>query len=548
MLHVHVLQAQKLHFPREKPQKARIDCFSKSSLTYFYGSFKSNDKTTDPKWDFEFDMDLFRASSLNFVLYCSKILSKDEYLGKVDINMSDLFRQEKGKQLLSNPNTKIQFEFPIQPQDSVLVLTICYSEKVYRPITFTNVQNPIVHLWLTFDPSYEYDGKQNPVELELIQINGQNNSFQNCIYYHLDNHHSWKEIGIRSSEKNVLIGSNYTQIHTIFLFLLCNKYNFFVLKVFNYTGKVTLNFVCENYGKNSFFEGRFYPTPNESSNQIGIIKTVDVQVESNKKYVAPIYLHDSVNANQNFDLTIESINTSNLVIDSSQLPSKYSELVTSEIPFHSQIINKAKEAIPSLNNSNIRRVNVLPQSSEEISLKQILIDLNAATNPKIRLYTGNYNGFSLWYPFFIVYNKNNQQRCKEIESNLLKKPNEFLSTPKSNHSYRFSYNSLVDFELDKIGTDKIIIFNIECKTSAKISSPSVMFAISHFCNGNETLLFQNFVSDDECDSNCCVLLRLEFVGDDWKLYPMLSYYKQRKELESSVASLYANNWRKNNIK
>ena len=118
-----MIQAKGLTFPKNKPQKARIDCFSQSSIKYFYGSYKKNEKTQDPKWNINFDIDLFRASTLKFVLYSTKILSKDEYIGQVEIDLQDFFTQETGKQIISNHNISHEFQYLISPQNSHLILS-----------------------------------------------------------------------------------------------------------------------------------------------------------------------------------------------------------------------------------------------------------------------------------------------------------------------------------------------------------------------------------------------------------------------------------------
>ena len=535
MIHVQVIQAKGLTFPKNKPQKARIDCFSQSSIKYFYGSYKKNEKTQDPKWNINFDIDLFRASTLKFVLYSTKILSKDEYIGQVEIDLQDFFTQETGKQIISNHNISHEFQYLISPQNSHLILSFKNTEKVYQPIQFNEIQNPIVHLWPTFDPPFINNDTQNPIELEMIQINGPMSNptlYKKCFYSHLDQSHTWNAIGVRTSNKYALICSNFTQIHTLFLYLLSNKYNFFILNVFNYTGKITLNFLCEKCCKNVFFENRFYPSPLESNNKIGIIKKVEIQVEANKKYVAPLYLYDVFNQDQSFDLKIESFETNDLTIAKDQS--------INEIEFHSKIIEKVKNIVPAFHDSNIERVEVLPKS-KEVSLNKIFNDFKLQLNLELRIYVGSLAGFNLWSPFFVIFDKNSNQRCKDIESKLIKKPNCILNTLKTNFKFGLLYNATVDFKLDEIGRDKIIVFDLESQNSLKMST--TMFAISNFLNGNETLLFQNYVTGDEDgDSNCGSFFRFEFHNDDWKIIPMSFYSKSKKEFETKIYSLYQNKW------
>ena len=86
MIHIRVISAENLPVYTKEVRKTRIYCFSSSACRYFYGSFKNKDNTINPKWNGEFDADLLRCSSLSFILFSSRLLSKEVYLGRVDIS------------------------------------------------------------------------------------------------------------------------------------------------------------------------------------------------------------------------------------------------------------------------------------------------------------------------------------------------------------------------------------------------------------------------------------------------------------------------------
>ena len=161
MIHIRVLQAQNIPVYNNQHRKTLISCFSVSSYRYFYGSFKSKDKTTEPSWNAEFDADLFRLIELNFSLYGTRFMSKNVFLGNVNIDFIDFLSKPPGNQILSGPEISIRFEFPITtftPSNAFLSLAFSFTPTIYRPIEFNPSfhTNYFIHLFILFIHSFAF--------------------------------------------------------------------------------------------------------------------------------------------------------------------------------------------------------------------------------------------------------------------------------------------------------------------------------------------------------------------------------------------------------
>lgn len=168
MIHIRVLSAESQPVYTKKVWKTKIYCFSLSPCRYLYGSFKNKDNTTNPKWNGEFDVDLLRCSNLSFIIFSSRLLSHEVYLGRVEIDFNNFLYQEPGNQILKSPQSVVQCSFPItscSPSNSFLTLSFSYYPKIYRPIKFQSVSSPMIHVFTTYSPSVEIC----PVEIEFIQ-------------------------------------------------------------------------------------------------------------------------------------------------------------------------------------------------------------------------------------------------------------------------------------------------------------------------------------------------------------------------------------------
>lgn len=512
MLHIQVVQAKSLKFPRNNIQKTCIICYSDSSKTYYYGYFINKHKTTNPQWNGEFDVFLFHASTLRFMLYIDSIFIRDKFLGKVEIDIYSFFSQGEGKNLISHPNESFEFQFPISKQDATLYLSITYINKTYPPMSFLDIPRPILHLWLTYENEYQYDGFFNPINLEMIQIKtGFYNSIngKNITYSYFNQYNSWETTRVLSSEKNIFVEPQFTQIHTFDLYYLSDQYDFLILNVGNYTGKVTLNFVVENIRYLS-----------DMKPIIGTIKTIDIHVESNKKYAVPLYIHYN-NSYQNKDLEIESIPTNDLIIEKKEFDD-YFDFLMNEKEFHNEIVNIAKEVIPSLQNSNIIRNEFLPER-QELSLKKIFRNAGLNPNSKIRIYIEELSRIN---PFFIIYDREKNKKRKSIQRSLSKKLYFNIFRSGFYHKFGFLVSSFIDLDLNNIGTNKIIYYNVENQGFCKAS-----IHITYFDDDNEILLFSNSCNTNNINVTFCNMLQFRYVNDDWKINIMNRALLNKKEMD-----------------
>lgn len=61
-------------------------------------------------------------------------------------------------------------------------------------------------------------------------------------------------------------------------------------------------------------------------------------------------------------------------------------------------------------------------------------------------------------------------------------------------------------------------------------------------NNNETLLFYNPIVTDVIKAHFVVCFRIEFIENDWKIIPMKRFFKNKKQMNSSIELIRTNNW------
>lgn len=523
MIHIQVLRTRNLKFPGNKLKKTEILCFSKlTEFKYYHGcsSNKSNKKTENPIWNYEFDLDLIDAHSLIFEIHVNSMFARNRFLGQVKIDLFQFLTQGEGKQLINNPNQRFEFQFPISTQDATLDLSFIYSELIYHPIPVEDIKNPIILAWLTLDPIIEYDGINNPIKLELMEVNVGCNNLYLCyyknIYYSLYNEFvSWKNTRIESSDKNAFVGSEFAQIHKFHLNSLQGVYAVFILNVSNYTGKVKFNLIAKNWK---------YPQVNEER-MIGTITTIDVQVEANKKYVIPCTFHLEKENEKQF-LEIDSIPTNNVVFDKTcQTDNDYLDYIFSENQFHSEIISMIKEANPLLSNINIINNNILPQKGQ-FSIQKLFRNVGLQANSTIRIY---YDGFDKMDSFFSVLDMTNKKISKKNVKGIKEKKEWGRS-----YNLCFGFSAFYDIDLNIIGKDKAIFIN---DTNKLNQIYHVDVAMTFIDGENETLLFKNKIEIENKYARYSVLLKIVNIDDDWMLIPVNHGFDYKHEMNSAFERL-----------
>ena len=117
---------------------------------------------------------------------------------------------------------------------------------------------------------------------------------------------------------------------------------------------------------------------------------------------------------------------------------EYSEILSSQFPFHSEIIQHARNTIPDLKDANFMRLSILT-NSEPISLARTIQDFNLPVQMRVRIYIGcsatnedkqqrrsnQPSEIDYWEPKFYVYDANNGSKCPAISSVLQSSPNRF---------------------------------------------------------------------------------------------------------------------------
>lgn len=559
MFRVRIHNAENLPILTKNVRKTRIYCFSTSSCKYFYDSFKNKENTTNPQWNCEFELDLFRCNTLTFLLYSSRLLSKEIFIGQVDINIPLFFLQEAGKQILNNPQSSTRLEFPITScanSNAILSLSISYFPTAYRPIKFEDISNPVLHIFVTHTPSIPLSTNENPIEIELLQayfIEDKKSGFYNGLYFNFNKKTQWETIGYSSLGQYIQGQTGLTQIHSISLNRINNKFEFFILDVSDYKGVVTLNFVIEKKGKIKTIKDQQYIEPhNSKKSKKGTLKTVDVLCEPNHKYCFPLYLfyEKKVIKKDAFDLTFSSPMYTICEKPSNSIENYFNE-------FYSQIIEKAKSNIPQLKDVNFFKTTVL-NHSEKVPLINVFNDLNLGINYKLRIYIGGSTSYKdeegsdtdYWEPRFIIYDKQSCKRNEEIEKSLIKKP--FYVSPiftSKKPVFGMKWNSYVNLNLDQFDMNKVVVFAVYCDASLESADEVGFYLISQVGNygddkseDNERLLFRNLIFPDKNNSHFLICFRFEFIEDGWEIFPMRFYFKKKKKMDSVLNSLFANNW------
>lgn len=552
MIQVQVVNAENLPVPTKSERKTKIFCFSTSACHYFYDAYKNDLNTRNPTWNCTFDVDLFRCSILTFRIYSSRLLSRDIFLGSVEIDFFTFLNQSPGDEILKDPYGSVSCGFPLtscSSHNAILNLSFLYVPKVYPPIQIKEISKPFIHIWTTFTPSPP--NIENIVEVELLQaltIKEKKNEYG--FYFHFNKFYPWESVGYSSSSKSILGQTGYTQIHTLFPERISGKYNFFILNVGNYSGIVTLNFVAEKSGKQKFLKEGTFQVPKTRKPQIGTIKTIDVHVEPNKKYCVPLYFfYEKKFFSEKIEFNEFPLITANMLTNSEENDQKtdFTDFMSYENMFNSAIIEVAP-----LNDVHFLKTFVMP-TSEKVSIQKLFQEFDIQFNSKIRIYingstthnSGNNSHTDFWTPSFVIYDNMTGQRCPEISKELKKKP--------KMHTRFFDKNVLgndwhyfVDLNLDEIGIDKTIVFNIYCVSTLESACPPGMLLITHVNadNGDDdvTILMRNVIYTDSCDTRSACFFRLEFIEDSWFIIPMRLCCKEGKKLDFILDSLYRMNW------
>ena len=87
----------------------------------------------------------------------------------------------------------------------------------------------------------------------------------------------------------------------------------------------------------------------------------------------------------------------------------------------------------------------------------------------------------------------------------------------------------MNLNLNEIGADKIIFFNMKCHCEFEEGITGQYF-ISHLDDENETLLFRNYVpGENYSKSHKVILLKFEFIDYEWVITPINKYFKHKKD-------------------
>lgn len=549
MLSIQVLNAQNLPVPTTKERKTRIYCYSFSSGHYFYDSYKNDENTRNPVWEESFDVELFRCSRLYFRIYSSRLLSEEIFLGDVNIDVLSFLNQKPGSEILKAPYGTIRCEFRLsncQSPNSILNLTFTYTPTPYSPIEVKDISKSRIHLWTTYSPLPT--NPNSAVNIELLQATVYKNKdkSESGTFLHFSKSHSWEDVGYGSMDNQVLGSTGPTQIRTFYLNRISEKYNFFIINSIEYTGTVILNFVCDRVGKIDKVDNGLFETPLTKKNQIGIIKSIQVNVQPNKKFCVPIYMYfEKKLVNSIFEMK-------DFPLISCDKPSKltdFCDIESNDIPFEKQIIEKAKQTIQKLSRVNFERVMVIP-FYEKVSLQKVFHDYGLPINSKLRIHingsthrtNGKTSHTDYWDPYFTVFNKKSRNRVPNLAKELGEKPNKKERLFTAGDISGEKYHTSVDLDLSKIGIDNVVIFNICCNSTLESANTPGLFSITSVNGEKETLLFRNFIFADSRGTFFTSFFRFEFIDDSWNVTQMRYYFHEAKRMNFALDSLFANNW------
>lgn len=553
MINVRVLEAQDLPIFNNHLRKTLVSCFSYSSYRFFYGSFKSKKKSTNTNWDCEFNVDFFKLIRLRFFLYGIRAMKSDDYyIGHVTVDFNQFISTSPGNEIMRSPGTSVQNKYPIKSPistNSKLTLIFTYLPHIKRPVGTRPSLNPnsLIHVYASFSPYHDY--QDQPVEVELIQVFPNPDDKTNSkigYFYHLTKDNSWESVGRSSIDRYFLGPTGPTQVHSLSIPRLSGKYLLFVLDVSNYTGTISLNFANEKSGEFAHFDNKCFIKSKINDRSIRLIKTIDVDVSPNTKYLVPFYLFIQMNSmstnKYQFNQFLEEHET--LTFDKSNIEDNsnldYADKVFYETEFDNKIIEKV-QSIKSLENIHFLRTHVLPLY-KQVSLTKLLRNYNLDTNSNLRFYVGgsttNTAGSSAyvdqWKQGFIAYDKVSHEVCNDIPMKI-EEENAISYLPD-----KVNYNSIITLNLNQIDKNTVLAYYVYCSSYLINAFPHGFFVISHCDDTSERSLFRNTIFADSWTSYYATCFRLEFFDDEWRIIPMRQYFNNKDEMEYALDLAHLN--------
>lgn len=536
MIHINNLNAIYIPILTKKIKKTKIYCLSQSSRSYFFKSSKSNEKTINPKWDLELDIDLFRCHILTFLLFSSKEKGKKVYIGRVDINMISFLLEEKGKDLINQPQKTIQYEFQIKttiPTESFLKISLSYYPVVYPKIELNDIECNYIHIWATFSPP-NYDFQNNPIEISMIQgcKYGNTNGCYWGSYSFYSKQTLWENVGYNSQNEYIFTPSGLSQIHSLSFHRINLKMITFILNVSNYQGTVTMNLVLENEKEVKIFNNQQYIVPEIKHKKIGILKTYEIQCEPNHKYCFPFCMF-----RQKYDHQI-------LFFDFPCLSMKKisSSSEESDDDFNSLIINQIKTKFAYFNNLDFFLHHQI--NNDEVTLLKFFEDLDLPVNFDLKIYVGGGTVIKcsdvdfeyFWEPFLYIYDKNKNESCKVIDKTLINKKS------CSFNAFGYECNFCIELNLNRLDINYVFILIIYSDIQMEETENDGFFLITQQNKESQAFLFANMIYPDKFNVHYAICFRLEYVEDSWVIYPMRSYYKTKRKELNAIDHLILNNW------
>lgn len=561
MIHIKVLNAENLPLVFGQPTKTKLYFFSLSSMRYMNYVTKCSENTANPTFDADVYVPFYRCRLLSFSIYSSKLLKDDIFIGRVDIDLLQFLSQNSAQNIYIYPFGPIKQRFLIissQSSNSYLTIEFSFMTAPYQQINFEKIKSDYFHVFTTYSPPLKINYSQisePPVEIELFQSfpvfqtdEDKKKRIQNGVYFTLNKENSWDEVGFSTMKNFVVCPTGISQIQTFNLQSINGKAEVLILNVFDYTGTVTLHFVAEKKGKFESFSDDDYFLSKSSDNKIFEFRKIDVNVEKNKKYIVPlciIYMYPRIFGGQTLN---------NFPLFSCQ---------KSDDNYQTQILNEILKISPSqmVSFQNIEKSNwkschffktyVIP-SSQKVSLSKILNEFQLPPNMKFSIYIGgsaknfrnNFTFSGYWTPTFLVFDSKSRSRCSELENSLVSEANMRNSNPAVNYFRKQIFGLIwtfcVDFDLDKIDSNKVIILCVKTGSSLDNCFPPGSLTIVDSNKGN--LLFRKQINVSAKNVKFATCLRFQFSEDGWDFVPMFEFFQDELQMTSAVDELYKNNW------
>jgi len=185
----------------------------------------------------------------------------------------------------------------------------------------------------------------------------------------------------------------------------------------------------------------------------------------------------------------------------------------------------------SIKISDIQKWSLIPTlnqfSTQRFPIDSIFQELNIPISHNLKIFNSGFHisGKFTYYlrPIIAVYNMNDGKRCTKIEDEINETKDCFSVDYKTicGCSFECQINFSIDLDLDKIGTDKFIVYGLECDCGLEALGNQSSYFITV---PNSGPILKSIVippNDSSFVMSCC---RFEFKDNSWNIVPMVKFF------------------------